>query len=257
MKNKLGSILITGLGLLLLVYSAARSLDFISLTLPADKQILAFFGLAALDGGLIFWLISFMYGSHGWQRPISLLMVILDFFGAVAMFTLDTLLATGQSGMTAQLGQGEIQTAVLSLSIIIAANVGATVLHHILDPENLRRMAEEEAKDRIESLALKEINASAASLAHQLAPQIGRAWRDQTEANYQNIIHRRAPKALPENAAPEMTIMAQETTRSIAMPETQQALPELTVTLPETGEVPETANPTRPAPKRRIRKVVG
>jgi hypothetical protein len=35
MKNKLGSFLVTALGLLLLVYSAARSLDFIQMTLPA------------------------------------------------------------------------------------------------------------------------------------------------------------------------------------------------------------------------------
>ncbi len=53
MFKKLGQISATVLAGLLLVYSATRSLDFISLTLPADKQILAWFGLAALDGGLI------------------------------------------------------------------------------------------------------------------------------------------------------------------------------------------------------------
>ena len=91
MKKSLGSFLVTGLGLALLIYTAARSLDFIGLTLPPDKQILAIFGLAALDGGLVFWLISFMYSSHGKQRPIGLVMVIVDFVGIVCLFTLDTL----------------------------------------------------------------------------------------------------------------------------------------------------------------------
>lgn len=232
MKRKLGSILVTALGFLLLIYSAARSLDFISLTLPADKAILAFFGLAALDGGLVFWLLNFLYGSRGWQRTIALIMVVIDFVGAVVMFTMDTLYTTGKAGITVQMSEGEIQTAVIGLSIVIAANVGATVMHHIMDPENLRQMAEEEARDKIEDLALKEINQNAGQLAAELAPQMMKAWMDQERASYQNLIRGRR-KTLPEFQVMNATVKASE------------------VTLPESIEVlPEKINPIKPAKSR-------
>ena len=177
MKKAIGTMLATLLALALLVYSAMRSLDFISLTLPPDKQVLAYFGLAALDGGLVIWLLNFLYGAKGgYQRGISILMVIVDFIGAVAMFTLDTLYNTGQAGMTAAMTPQEMQTAVLALSGIIALNIGATVAHHIMDPDNRQRMAEEDAADKIEEEALKKISDSipalAASLSEDLATDV-------------------------------------------------------------------------------------
>ncbi len=237
--------MITGLGLLLLVYSAARSLDFIALTLPADKAILAYFGLAALDGGIIAWLLSFMHGSHGYQRVIALVMILVDFLGAVAMFTLDTLYNSGRSGMTAQLDQMAIQNAVLALSIIIAANIGATIMHHLADPANLRAMAEEEAKDKIEDMALAEVRQNAGALAAELAPQIGKAWMEQERSNYQTVLKgRKKTPALPETAAPAMTILAQETRRQeLSLPETAESA--------FVVEVPEKANPIKPARKSR------
>ena len=70
------------------------------MTLPADKQVLAYFGLAALDGGLLAWLLAYLHGSHGgWQRGIAIMMVLVDFIGAVAMFTLDTIYNTGKAGL--------------------------------------------------------------------------------------------------------------------------------------------------------------
>ena len=65
MLKKIGVLFITVLGGALLIYSATRSLDFISLTLPKDRQVLAYFGLAALDGGILAWLLSYLYGSRG------------------------------------------------------------------------------------------------------------------------------------------------------------------------------------------------
>ena len=66
----------------------------------------------------------------GWQRAISMIMVLVDLLGAVAMFTADTLYQTGQSGMTAAMSPETVQTAVLALSGVIALNIAATVAHH-------------------------------------------------------------------------------------------------------------------------------
>ncbi len=184
MFKKLGVLIALVLGAVLLVYSAMRSLDFISLTLPPDRQILAYFGLAALDGGLIAWLLSYLYGSRGWQRAIAFVMVIVDLAGAVAMFTLDTLYNTGKAGMTTALTPQELENAVLALSGIIALNIAAVVAHHMTDPDQLRAQAEEEAFSKVEDATLKQIAKNADQLAAQLAPTLAADWMRQTQARY-------------------------------------------------------------------------
>lgn len=185
MFKKIGALIVTLLGLVLLVYSATRSLDFIMLTLPADRQILAYFGLAALDGGLIAWILAYLYGSRGgWQRGVSVLMILVDLVGAVAMFTMDTLYNTGKSGMTAALKPDELQTAVLALSGIIALNIAATIAHHLTDPDKLREQAEEEAFSKVEDATLKQISQNANQLAAQLAPTLAADWMQNTQARY-------------------------------------------------------------------------
>ncbi len=185
MFKKIGALIVTLLGIVLLVYSATRSLDFIMLTLPPERQIMAYFGLAALDGGLIAWMLSYLYGSRGgWQRAISLLMVLVDLLGAVAMFTLDTLYNTGKSGMTAALTADELQTAVLALSMIIALNIAATIAHHLTDPDKMREQAEEEAFAKVEDATLKQISQNAEQLAAQVAPMLAGDWMQNTRARY-------------------------------------------------------------------------
>jgi hypothetical protein len=205
MKNWIGKILITILGLALLVYSATRSVDFISMTLPADRQIMAYFGLAALDGGIIVWLMAFMYGSHGGaQRGISILMVGVDFVGAVAMFTADTILNTGEAGLTGRIDKESMLTFVVVLSLIIALNIGAGLAHHITDPDHMRKMADEEAHGKIEDQARNMVSKQADQLAAELAPVIADHWMAQTRAKYMHEIHRldngqppQGPRSLP------------------------------------------------------------
>lgn len=189
MFKKIGVLLVTILGGALLVYSATRSLDFIELTLPEDRKILAYFGLAALDGGLIAWLLSYLYGSRGgWQRAISILMVIVDAVGAIAMFTLDTLYNTGKAGLTKAMTPEELTNAVLALSGIIALNIIATIAHHLTDPDKMREQAEEEAFSKVEEAALKQISKNADALAAKLAPTMAADWMNQTEARYLSYV---------------------------------------------------------------------
>lgn len=188
MIRKIGTIVVFILAAVLLVYSATRSLDFISLTLPEDRQVLAYFGLAALDGGLVAWILSYLYGSKGWQRAISFLMVLVDLVGAIAMFTLDTLYNTGKAGMTEALTPSEMQTAVLALSGVIALNIAAAVAHHLTEPEKLREQAEEDAFSKVEDATLKQISKNADSLAAQLAPTLAQDWMNQTRARYMSYV---------------------------------------------------------------------
>lgn len=189
MFKKIGVLLVTILGGALLVYSATRSLDFIELTLPKDRAVLAYFGLAALDGGLIAWLMSYLYGSRGgWQRAISILMVCVDVCGAIAFFTFDTLYNTGKTGMTEAMTPEAMTNAVLGLSAVIALNIIATVAHHITDPDKLREQAEEEAFSKVEEATLKQISRNADTLAAQLAPIMAADWQAQTQARYMSYV---------------------------------------------------------------------
>jgi hypothetical protein len=185
MFKKIGALIVTLLGGALLVYSASRSLDFIGLTLPADRQILAWFGLAALDGGLIAWLLAYLYGSRGgWQRAISILMVIVDLIGAVLMFVADTLYNTGKAGLTQVMAPETIETIVLALSGVIALNIAATVAHHLTDPDKLKEQAEEEAFSKVEDATLKQITQNADQLAAEVAPMLATDWMQNTRARY-------------------------------------------------------------------------
>ncbi|MFN8414249.1 MAG: hypothetical protein U0Z26_17845 [Anaerolineales bacterium] len=176
MFKKLGQISATVLAGLLLVYSATRSLDFISLTLPQGKQILAWFGLAALDGGLLAWTLTYLYGAKGWQRPIAFGMVIIDLIGVITMFTLDTLYNTGANGLTSVFSPEQIKYAVWGLSLVIGLNIAATVASHLMSPEAIRAQAEEEADDKIETATLEQITKNADTLAAEIAPIVAADW---------------------------------------------------------------------------------
>lgn len=189
MFKKIGGLLVTILGGALLVYSATRTLHFIQMTLPEDSKTLAYFGLAALDGGLVAWLLSYLYGSRGgWQRAISMLMVVVDAVGVIAMFTLDTLYSAGMAGMTEGLDASQIHNAILALSAIIGLNIIATIAHHLTEPDKLREQAEEEAFSKVEEATLKQIQTNANQLAAQLAPTLAADWMNQTRARYMSYV---------------------------------------------------------------------
>jgi streptogramin lyase len=206
MNKYLGYIAITTLASALLVYSASRSLDFIALTLPQDRQALAWVGLAALDGGLVAWLVTYLFGARGGaQRAIALVMIVCDLLGAVAIFTADTLYNTGKAGLTATMTPGAIYTAVLALSLIVAINIAATVAFHLTEPEALRNQAEEAARAKIEDAILMAIRDNAGQLAAEIAPKVSRTWKDQMTAEYS---HRIKVEKLPALPQPEMELLA-------------------------------------------------
>ena len=202
MKSSISRILISILGLCLLFYSGLRSVDFVQMTVPADKQFLAYFAIASTELGMVFWLATFLYGAEGAvQRGLSLMMVVVDFCGAVSLFSADTLIRSGEKGIIASIDAGTMQTLILALSIIVAINIGATLAFHIFDPEARKKQAAEEAMDQIEELALKKISASASVLASELAPQMADDWLRSTRAKYLNVLSRPGEIAMTRPAA--------------------------------------------------------
>lgn len=184
MLKRIGTVSVFLLSGLLLVYSASRSLNFIAMTLPPDRQVLAWFGLAALDIGLVVWLVAFMHGSHGWQRPIAALMIVIDLIGAVSIFTADTWYQAGRAGIINVMTKDQMQGMVIILCGIIAINIVGAVLHAVFDPAQLRAMAEEDALDKIEAETLRKITEQSEALAAELAPKIAADWSVRTRAKF-------------------------------------------------------------------------
>lgn len=185
MKKNISTLLISALGLALMIYTAMRGLDFIMQTLPADKQILAYFALAATEGGVLFFLAYYLFGAEGsWQRAISIMMLVIDFLGSIALFTADTLLRAGENGMIKTLSSGEMLSVIYAMSGLIALNVAASIGLHIADPETQKRSAAAEVRDRIQAEALKQLNEQTASIAVELSPSVAQSMADEIRAAY-------------------------------------------------------------------------
>jgi hypothetical protein len=172
----------------LLVYAAARSLDFITKTLPADQQLIGYLGLLATSGGMVGWLLVFLHKADGLGQKITAgLMVGVDMIGEFALFTMDTLYQTGEAGMIAAIAPEEIRTVVLGLSGLIALNILATVAFHLVEPENMRSMRESFVKDKLEEEALKLIEKRGEEIARDLAPALAEQWAQDFEARFSSL----------------------------------------------------------------------
>ena len=155
MKNVLssiGSILFYVMTCGLFVYAASRSLDFIQSTLPPDQKLIGYLGLLATEGGAVIWLIVFLRQASGVaQKAIAAVSAVIDMLGGIGMFTIDTLLRSGQAGTIVALTKDDIHNAILVLSGLIGFNLICAFAFHIVDPFNIARMQEESAHDTLQS----------------------------------------------------------------------------------------------------------
>lgn len=162
----------------LLVYAASRSLDFVQTTLPANDQALGYFALLATSGGMIGWLLVFLYRADGIiQRGTALLMVLIDFLGEAALFTMDTLYRSGENGLVGQMTQDEIRMVILGMSALIAINIFATIVFELGRMEVLKEIAEGAARDLVMFKALARIEKDSETVADEMMEDIVNQWR--------------------------------------------------------------------------------
>lgn len=199
MKKNIATLLISTLGLALMIYTAMRGLDFIMQTLPADKQILAYFALAATEGGVLFFLGYYLFGAEGgWQRAISIIMLVIDFLGSIALFTADTLLRAGENGVIKTLGADEMLTVIFAMSGLIALNVAASIGLHLADPEAQKRSIAADVKDKVQAEAMRQLTEQSASMAAELAPSVALSMAEEIRAQFGVIAVKDWPKAEAE-----------------------------------------------------------
>lgn len=194
----------------LMIYSASRTINLLQATLPPGQKEMAYLALLAFDGGLIAWTLTFMFGASGaWQRGISVLMIFVSLTGVVIGFGADSLLNASTGGLfdASLLGRDFGFSATLATVAIIALNIAAVTMFHVLSPENRRRMQDEEFNDQIEAAALTKSNQAIPQLAATLAAQLTATRMASLEAAYQNrisdeIAQLSAPRAIVINQEP-------------------------------------------------------
>jgi len=181
-------VLFYGIAIALLVYAASRSLDFITKTLPPDQQAVGLLALAATSGGAIAWLMVFLHHAAGTgQKVVSALMIGVDLLGEFALFSFDTLLSSGENGMTAALAPEDVRMVILGLSALVAVNILATFAFHITDPSNARDMREASVRDNLENQALALIEKRGEEIAQNLAPALAEQWAREFEARFSDL----------------------------------------------------------------------
>lgn len=169
----------------LLVYAASRSLDFVQSTLPAENQVLGFFALLATSGGMLGWLLVFLYRADGIvQRGTALLMTLIDFLGEAALFTMDTLYRSGEQGLVKQMTEGEIRMVILGMSALIAINIFATLIFELGKMEVLKEIAEGAARDIVMFKALAQIERDSETVADEMMEEILGQWRGNFRSAY-------------------------------------------------------------------------
>jgi hypothetical protein len=172
----------------LMIYAAMRTLHFIQATLPADQQILGYLALLATSGGAVAWLLVFLHAAEGvLQKATSIIMVLVCLVGEFALFAFDTLLVTGEAGLITSMRAEEIRAVVIGMSGLIAVNIGATVIYHLVDPHNIKSMKEGFVKDKLEDEAMKLIEKRGEEIARDMAPGLAEEWADEFQERFKSI----------------------------------------------------------------------
>lgn len=169
----ISGILLFILGGALLFYTANRTLSFIEMSLPADKQLLGYLALAAFDGGLIVWTLLYMWNAASHiQRGIALGMIAVSIVGVCIGFIADTLVQSGRNGIAGKVDAATVTTALWVTILIIALNIIATFAYHLTSPTHQERIEEQNLRATIEAAARRQISKNAEVLAEQLAPRM-------------------------------------------------------------------------------------
>lgn len=191
MKGWLAAILLLLVTGGLMIYSASRTVNLLQMTLPEGQKDLAFLALLAFDGGVVAWLLVFMFGaSGGAQRAIAGLLTVVSLIGVVVGFGADQVLGAQLGGVVraSDIPPGFGLTVVLATVGIIAAHIAATVFFHLLSPGNRRRMQEEGFNDRIEQAAMHKSEEAIEHLAADLSERITAARMARLTAVFESRI---------------------------------------------------------------------
>lgn len=181
MGKWISGIFLGALAIGLSIFTGSRTLDLLAWALPTGQQIYQWLGLCAFEGGMLFWSFYFVAGAKGTpQRSISAIMAGFSIIAVSVCTVADLSLDAGQKGEIAKLSPDAAQSIIIFVGVVIVANVAAYLCCHLFSVDNLRRMKEQEAEDKIYEAGLKAISGLAPSIAADAAPYLAEEWANRT-----------------------------------------------------------------------------
>lgn len=171
-----GTIILGGLILALLIFTASRTVHFLQLTFPPDFAYVAYLALAAFDGGIIGWSIFATVSAEGaMQRGLAYLMIFVCLVGVILTTVADTIISSGQNGLT-KVPPYMATIGVWGSLVVIILNVVAGVVAHLASPHHVRKFQLESIHDEIHQLTIQHIRASALDIAPKIAAESADHW---------------------------------------------------------------------------------
>ncbi|MCJ7432717.1 MAG: hypothetical protein MUO77_04440, partial [Anaerolineales bacterium] len=139
----IGDLIVILLDAVLLIYTAFRSYDFISTTVPTGFEILALVGLWGLDIGAIAWSLVWIFGSSSkYQDWTSMAFFIIDLVGVILTSVTDSLMYGAKDGAMTSVLTG-IST--VAIPLVVVSNVVAGFIYHMTSPATKARREERKA----------------------------------------------------------------------------------------------------------------
>lgn len=167
----LTKILFYFVAVVLLIWTASLTVDFISTALPSMPWYVPYLALVVFDGGMIAWMFVFLRYAEGTiQRAVALGLVMFDFLG-VALLVMADILLGGQTMTAAPAGLGT--WAVWGIGIWTIVNVLGVLAFHIGDPEAQVQMSIQNEKDAIFRGALGNLSERRTNNSKMLADTLG------------------------------------------------------------------------------------
>lgn len=176
----IGTIVLGGLMIALLIYTATRTVHFLQMTFPASMNYVAYLALAAFDGGILGWTIFATSTAEGaLQRGLAYLMIFVDTLGVILTTIADTTTVSAQNGLT-KLDPNMVAVGMWGSIAIIVLNVVAIIVTHLVAPHHVRKFELENVHDSIHQLTMQHIRDRSLEIAPQIAAEHAEHWVRQT-----------------------------------------------------------------------------
>jgi hypothetical protein len=154
----IGDLIVLLLDAVLLIYTAWRSYDFLSTTVPSGFEILGLVGLWGLDIGAIAWSLVWIFGSSTkYQDWTSMSFFIIDLVGVILTSITDSLMYGAKDGAMTHVLSG---IATVAIPLVVVSNVVAGFIYHMTSPATKARREERKAdaahKEKMSEIATME-----------------------------------------------------------------------------------------------------
>jgi hypothetical protein len=152
----IGDLIVLLLDAVLLIYTAWRSYDFLTTTVPTGFEILGLVGLWGLDIGAVAWSLVWIFGSSSkYQDWTSMTFFIIDLAGVILTSMTDSMMYGAKDGAMTGVLSG---VATVAIPLVVVSNVVAGFIYHMTSPETKARRGERKA-DALHREKMSEITA--------------------------------------------------------------------------------------------------